>query len=231
MSLRIALANHDEVVVLGVTYALARYGRDMELVELRATGAAPVDLVLHDPASGVPGPHAVMDRLVADPQVGRIVAFTWSVESYAAGWLSAHGYDACLSIRLPGVTLVDSLCAVHRGRPVHESPHGPTGTGSAQPGFAWPESDFPGQEAGLTAREADVLSLISSGLSNREISTQLNLSINSVKTYIRGAYRTIGVDSRTKAVLWSIMHGLRTPTAPPDDAGSRARGAAPPRIP
>jgi NarL family two-component system response regulator LiaR len=34
------------------------------------------------------------------------------------------------------------------------------------------------------------------------------LSINSVKTFIRSAYRKIGVQSRTQAVLWGTEHGF-----------------------
>jgi two-component system, NarL family, response regulator LiaR len=34
-------------------------------------------------------------------------------------------------------------------------------------------------------------------------------SINTVKTCIRGAYRKIGVDTRTRAVLGGADHGFR----------------------
>ena len=50
--------------------------------------------------------------------------------------------------------------------------------------------------------------MIASGLANREIAEQTNLSINSVKSYIRGAYAKIEVTSRSQAVLWAIQHGL-----------------------
>ena len=54
--------------------------------------------------------------------------------------------------------------------------------------------------------------MIASGLANREIAEQTNLSINSVKSYIRGAYAKIEVTSRSQAVLWAIQHGLLMPT-------------------
>lgn len=34
------------------------------------------------------------------------------------------------------------------------------------------------------------------------------VSINSIKSYIRAAYRTMGVTSRSQAVLWGVEHGL-----------------------
>lgn len=60
----------------------------------------------------------------------------------------------------------------------------------------------------LTPREYDVLTRIVAGLSNREIGTELALSLNSVKTYVRSAYRKIGVERRTQAVLWGVQHGI-----------------------
>jgi DNA-binding CsgD family transcriptional regulator len=72
---------------------------------------------------------------------------------------------------------------------------------------------------GLSRREADVLHLIACGLSNQEIAGSLYLSINSVKTYIRSAYRRIGVTRRSQAVAWSVRRGLgyraSYPLAPP----------------
>ena len=66
--------------------------------------------------------------------------------------------------------------------------------------------NYLGAEAGLSRRESDVLALIVEGLSNQEIATHLFVSINSVKAYIRSAYRKIGVTRRTQAVTWAIRH-------------------------
>lgn len=65
-----------------------------------------------------------------------------------------------------------------------------------------------GVEAGLTLREAQTLGLIVRGLSNHEIAEACGLSINSVKSYIRNAYRKMCVESRSQAVAWGIQHGF-----------------------
>ena len=65
-----------------------------------------------------------------------------------------------------------------------------------------------GADVGLTGREVEVLSLVAQGFTNLEIASRMFLSINSVKTYIRSAYRKIGVDSRSAAVSWAIRHGF-----------------------
>ena len=52
-----------------------------------------------------------------------------------------------------------------------------------------------------------MLGLISAGLTNNEIAEATALSINSIKTYIRAAYRKIGAASRSQAVLWAVRNG------------------------
>ena len=68
----------------------------------------------------------------------------------------------------------------------------------------------------LTPREASVIRLITNGLSNEEVALHLNLSINSVKSYIRSTYRKIGAGSRAQAVVWGVRNGF---LCEPEDAG------------
>jgi DNA-binding NarL/FixJ family response regulator len=63
-------------------------------------------------------------------------------------------------------------------------------------------------EVELTAREIEVLALVTRGLSNQEVAERLFLSINSVKSHLRSAYAKIGVRSRTQAVAWCLLRGF-----------------------
>jgi LuxR family maltose regulon positive regulatory protein len=54
--------------------------------------------------------------------------------------------------------------------------------------------------APLTTREREVLDLIASGLSNREIATKLFVEVSTVKSYANSIFRKLGVESRTQAV-------------------------------
>jgi DNA-binding NarL/FixJ family response regulator len=65
-----------------------------------------------------------------------------------------------------------------------------------------------GADAGLSDREAHVLALIAQGLSNDQIAANEYLSVNTVKSYIRTAYRKIGVHTRPQAVAWAVRHGV-----------------------
>ena len=53
----------------------------------------------------------------------------------------------------------------------------------------------------LTPRQTDVLSLLLRGQSNKLIARELNLSVETVKDHVAAVLRTLGVNSRTQAVL------------------------------
>jgi LuxR family maltose regulon positive regulatory protein len=52
----------------------------------------------------------------------------------------------------------------------------------------------------LTAAELNVLRLLGSDLSQRELASELQLSFNTIKTHIRSIYRKLGVATRGQAV-------------------------------
>jgi DNA-binding NarL/FixJ family response regulator len=56
-------------------------------------------------------------------------------------------------------------------------------------------------ELGLTPRQTDVLGLLLKGLPNKLIARELNLSVETVKDHVAAVLRTLGVSSRTQAVL------------------------------
>ena len=74
------------------------------------------------------------------------------------------------------------------------------------------ESAIP--DAGLTRREADVLHLLASGASNREISRQLYLSEKTVKAHLAAVFRKLGVSNRTQAAMAAVAMGLGAPPSP-----------------
>jgi DNA-binding NarL/FixJ family response regulator len=56
-----------------------------------------------------------------------------------------------------------------------------------------------GRDAGLTAKELEILQLVSDGLSNPQIATQLWLSRETIKSHLSSIYRKLNVSSRTQA--------------------------------
>jgi DNA-binding NarL/FixJ family response regulator len=55
-------------------------------------------------------------------------------------------------------------------------------------------------EVGLTAREEEILVMLSKGYSNKEIADRLNLGVETVRTHLKHIYEKMHVRSRTEAV-------------------------------
>jgi len=61
---------------------------------------------------------------------------------------------------------------------------------------------------GLTAREAEVLRLVASGKTNRDIAVELVISEHTVGRHLQNLYAKAGVSSRAAATAYAFEHGL-----------------------
>lgn len=64
-------------------------------------------------------------------------------------------------------------------------------------------------EFGLTERQAEVLGLMASGKSNRDIAGLLGLSEGTVKIHLTAIFKVLGVTSRTQAMVVVARNGIR----------------------
>lgn len=199
--IRIAIVNDYEIVVAGVAAMLAAYQDRVVVVELDSglPVISDVDVILYDTFGQVQGDGIDLDDLVRDT-AAKVVIFSWNLQPDLVQRAVAKGASGYLSKGLVAEEVVRAVEAVHAGQLV------------TTPGTETePDDDvgqWPGREHGLTEREAEVIALITQGLSNQEIAERTYLSINSVKTYIRTAYRKIGVVRRSQAVIWGMKHGF-----------------------
>lgn len=201
----------SELVVQGLRTMLEPHASLVTLVPHRADAPAPLcDLTLYEPAAHrrTTGARGVPQRFPT-----RMVAFGWDCTPQAVSTEMSRGAAGFVSKWLPARRLVWDLLQISEGRVVVDAWTGQT-PANQPPAEKWP----------LTQRETEVLSMIASGRANREIAEETNLSINSVKSYIRGAYAKIEVSSRSQAVLWAIQHGLLV-SAESDVVGPRTSHA------
>ena len=180
----------------------------IEVVEVSTNrpGVEAVDIALIDSFAQTRD----VNEVLAEANAERYVFYSWSLEPELIETWARFGVVGFLDKRLTAEELADALERIHGGE---------SGVVSAD----YPASpdidlgDWPGRGRGLSARESEVIALITQGLGNDEIADRMFTTINTVKTYIRTAYRKTGVDSRARAVLWGVDHGFR-----PDSIRARA---------
>jgi DNA-binding NarL/FixJ family response regulator len=61
----------------------------------------------------------------------------------------------------------------------------------------------------LSERQIEVLRRIAKGLHNRQIAVELEISENTVKRHAHEVFRTLGVSTRTEALVAAMRYGLR----------------------
>ena len=66
----------------------------------------------------------------------------------------------------------------------------------------------PGRPAGLTSREVEVLRLLASGMSNKEIAEHLVISRKTASHHVEHIYAKTGTSNRALASLFAASHGL-----------------------
>lgn len=195
----VAIVNDYPVVVEGVAQLLA-HDRRLNLVELDA-GMDPkqsVDVVLFDAFSQRQIDDDIA-RLLGNPKYRRLVVYTWHTKAEQVSRAMDAGIHGYVSKAVDAQTLCDAVVRVHGGEQVIEPKPVPEEVEAG---------NWPGREEGLSARESEVVSMITQGVTNEEIAKACYLSINSVKSYIRSAYRKMGVERRSQAVLWGVEHGM-----------------------
>lgn len=81
-------------------------------------------------------------------------------------------------------------------------------TGSEASAKAAPAPAHSSAASSLTAREQEVLLLVSAGLSNREIAEKMIISEKTVKTHVSSILGKLGLVDRTQAAIWALKNGF-----------------------
>jgi DNA-binding NarL/FixJ family response regulator len=74
--------------------------------------------------------------------------------------------------------------------------------------FARPKAESPDIQGSLTARELDVLGLVTAGLRNKEIAARLGISENTAKFHLRNILEKLHAESRTELATRALREGL-----------------------
>lgn len=207
--IRVLVVDDHPVVRHGLV-AMLRYAPDMEVVGEAADGAAALehiraeqpDVVLLDlrmpQLSGV----EVMRQARAAGVTSRfLVLTTYDTDEYIGPALAA-GAQGYLLKDSPPEDLLRGIRTLMLGQAALEPA---VATRLLARVNAGPSSDE------LSTREREVLQLLVSGASNKEIAAQLDLSGNTIKTHLSRIFDKLGVKTRTEAVSLALQRGLVPP--------------------
>lgn len=218
--IRVLLADDQDIIRTGLTIIL-NHQPDIEVVGQAADGAQAIDLVkqlnpdvvlMDIKMPNINGIQATRQIVAARPQTQIIILTTYDTDDWvfdgiragAIGYLlkDTPSQDLAAAVRgaMRGESQIDPAVA---RKVLREFQHVTRDRASA------PKQTFDGPELErLTDREEDVLKLLASGLSNKDIASQLSLSEGTVKNHISAILAKLHANDRTQAVLTALKRGL-----------------------
>jgi two-component system, NarL family, response regulator LiaR len=194
-SIRVALVNDYEIVLEGLRALLRPYAPGIRVVELdiNTTPVRTVDVTLFD-TYGEAG--ALRDRvreLASDDANGAVIVFSFSNDAALANSVMRAGARGFISKASPATQIVDGIRAAARGERVMLLKR-------SQRAAIVAELGWPGRPVRLTERESELLALLPTGMTNRELGAHLFLSENTIKTQLRSLFSKLDVKNRVQAV-------------------------------
>ena len=187
------------VIVLTISISLAAYSGPLGWLSLVALGVgAPIALRHHNRSRARVGERQLLGALASRGQLTPMTAALRTsltieeasrmLEDLAVkGYVEARAYDGVLAYGLRDNDYPETLQPSEQ----KTSQSLPDSTEEA------PDSALDGF---LTERELEVLRLLASGRSNKEIAGDLFLALGTVKNHTSNAYRKLGAANRTEAV-------------------------------
>jgi DNA-binding NarL/FixJ family response regulator len=196
--IRVALVNDYEIVLEGLRALLEPYRPEIVIVELdvKRTPKRTVDVSLLDTYGEE---QAMTDRvrdLAADATNGAVVVFSFSDHPTVVRAALRAGAQGFISKTVPAEQIVDGLRAAARRETVVQ-------THRSQRAVISEQLKWPGKDLGLTERESELLALLPTGMTNRELAAHLYLSENTIKTQLRGLFTKLQVRNRVQATAFA----------------------------
>ncbi|MFI6362164.1 response regulator [Nocardia sp. NPDC050630] len=211
MTIRLLLVDDQQLVRAGLRM-LCENADDLEVVGEASTGADAVrvaertrpDVVLMDlRMPGMDGIRATATILASYPATRVLVLTTFDDDDHLYPALAAGAVGFLVKDASPA-DLLDGIRRAATG----ERTFSPDVLGRVVKSAVAAHSDRerlpPAPEMGLTARESEVLELISQGLSNTEIADRLHVGITTVKTHVTNLMSKTGATNRVRLAMLGL---------------------------
>ncbi len=197
---RLTVITEYELVAAGIAAFLARFEHQIELLDPRPIehlGEVQADIALYDTFGRLGARADDLQALADQPGVAAVAVYSFNSEDQAVATALDSGASAHLSKAMDASQLTSELLRVAAGEQVVA---GPTGVGRS----TREERGWPGQDLGLSEREAEVTALAALGHRNADIAHALAVSIDTVKTHLARSFRKLDVHNRTE--LSALVH-------------------------
>lgn len=204
--IRLALAEDHTIVRWALREALSK-ADDIEVVGEAGTAAETLamvqnvkpDVLLLDITLPDKSGFDVLSDLRAVDTAPLVVVLTWHTEpSYAARAIAAGAHGYVNKAVDPG-QLLESIRAVSRGEQI------------VPPGVEQLLASGDGHPASaLTARELQVMEMLSRGMTNREIAEHLSISIKTIDTHRGHVLKKLGLRNNSELTRFAVKHGYVT---------------------
>ncbi|MBI2392377.1 MAG: response regulator transcription factor [Deltaproteobacteria bacterium] len=213
---RVAIADDHGIVREGVKLALEALGGPYSVVAEVGDGAAVVracrelepDLVVLDVKMPLLDGVAASRQLAELPKPPKIIALSAHADGATVKDMLAAGAMGYVLKTEVALELVNAMRAIEAGR-VYLSPS----VVGCVVGLAVgdPDGRAPAQRSRLSAREQEVLLLVASGLSTKEIAAELRVSVKTVETQRKSVMEKLGIFSVAGLTKYAIREGLIEP--------------------
>jgi len=132
----------------------------------------------------------VLQALRNRAEAPRVIIYTGNSNPDVPRQAMTLGAAGFCSKREPAAQLIDTVLAVAHGRMVFP--------------FIDVSSLATDPLAGLTPRERELLTALASGLTNQQMASQLDISLNTVKFHLKNLYDKLAVGNRAQAVAFYL---------------------------
>lgn len=194
-SIRVALVNDFELVLEGLRALLRPYSPGIRVVELDVdtTPERTVDVTLFDTYGEAGALRERVRELASDAGNGAVVVFSFSNDAALANGVMRAGARGFISKASSAAQIVDGIRNAARGERVMSLKR-------SQRATMIPELGWPGRAVKLTERESELLALLPTGMTNRQLGRHLFLSENTIKSQLRSLFSKLDVTNRVQAV-------------------------------
>jgi two-component system, NarL family, response regulator LiaR len=192
--IRVALVNDYMIVLEGLRALLKSSEPEIQVIEidLRKEPRRGVDVTLLDTYGELDYLNERVRSLGADSSNGAIVVFSFSDRPEAVRHAMRAGAQGFISKAVPRQQIIEGIKCMANGDRIILTRR--TQHAQIDEALRWP-----GRDIGLTERESELLSMLSTGMTNRELAIHLYISENTIKTHLRRLYSKLGVRNRAQA--------------------------------